>query len=160
MPPALQGGFLIACCQAIGQSSHNMSILLLLFVMAFIPSSNSLVAHHARLSPVLLARRGGLVLARPPSTWRQALTILSAFNDQSSSSPSPSSAASKPLRESVPFEIRGISLPLVVFTLGMLLTGSSFVGKPPTAKFSFLLVLMALMVCVLLLALPNRILHE
>eukprot|EP00981_Chlorochromonas_danica_P004283 scaffold865_cov160-Ochromonas_danica.AAC.2 len=95
--------------------------------MAFVPSSNSLVAQHARLSPALLSRRG-VVLARPSPTWRQAKTILGAFNDQSSSSPSPSSPASKPLRDSVPFEIRGISLPLVVFTLGVLLTGSSFFG--------------------------------
>ena len=32
------------------------------------------------------------------------------------------------LRDTVPFEIRGFSLPLVVFTVGVLLTASSFVG--------------------------------
>ena len=32
------------------------------------------------------------------------------------------------LRDTVPFEIRGFSLPLVVFSVGMLLTASSFVG--------------------------------
>eukprot|EP01035_Chromulina_nebulosa_P020209 gene20209-26237_t len=34
----------------------------------------------------------------------------------------------KTLRDTVPFEIRGFSLPLVVFTTGILLTASSFVG--------------------------------
>ena len=32
------------------------------------------------------------------------------------------------LRDTVPFEIRGFSLPLVVFSIGVVLTGSSFAG--------------------------------
>jgi hypothetical protein len=32
------------------------------------------------------------------------------------------------LRDTVPFEIRGVSLPLIVFSLGVVLTGSSFAG--------------------------------
>ena len=32
------------------------------------------------------------------------------------------------LRDTVPFEIRGFSLPLVVFSIGVILTGSSFAG--------------------------------
>lgn len=34
----------------------------------------------------------------------------------------------KLLRDTVPFELRGFSLPIVVFTVGLLLTASSFVG--------------------------------
>ena len=34
----------------------------------------------------------------------------------------------KTLRDTVPFEIRGFSLPLVVFTTGIVLTASSFIG--------------------------------
>lgn len=34
----------------------------------------------------------------------------------------------KLLRDTVPFELRGFSLPLVVFSIGVLLTGSSFAG--------------------------------
>ena len=32
------------------------------------------------------------------------------------------------LRDTVPFELRGFSLPAVVFSVGVLLTGSSFAG--------------------------------
>jgi hypothetical protein len=34
----------------------------------------------------------------------------------------------KLLRDTVPFELRGFSLPIVVFSVGLLLTASSFVG--------------------------------
>ncbi len=47
------------------------------------------------------------------------------MNSDSSTTPSTEKAA----RDTIPFEIRGFSLPLVIFTVGILVTASSFVGK-------------------------------
>lgn len=38
----------------------------------------------------------------------------------------------KALRDTVPFELRGFSLPLVVFSTGIILTASSFAGMALT----------------------------
>eukprot|EP00599_Poterioochromonas_sp_BG-1_P005127 CAMPEP_0173154094 /NCGR_PEP_ID=MMETSP1105-20130129/13274_1 /TAXON_ID=2985 /ORGANISM="Ochromonas sp., Strain BG-1" /LENGTH=243 /DNA_ID=CAMNT_0014070201 /DNA_START=265 /DNA_END=996 /DNA_ORIENTATION=- len=46
------------------------------------------------------------------------------MNSDCSTTPSTEKAA----RDTIPFEIRGFSLPLVIFTVGILVTASSFVG--------------------------------
>jgi hypothetical protein len=58
-------------------------------------------------------------------TYQQRYQRKPIFMNSDSSTPSTEKAA----RDTIPFEIRGFSLPLVIFTVGILVTASSFVGK-------------------------------
>ena len=81
-------------------------LLLVLPSLAFLTPSSSLVRGQSR--PVLNMRWG---LKTDEDPLKPKLT-----------------ADGKTLRDSVPFELRGFSLPAVVFTVGVLLTSSSFLG--------------------------------